>query len=164
MKINDFLSQLCEHSGIDLKTTKIEVIEEDEKILIQLDIAQEDSGLVIGSKGEVLTAIQRILRLIFSEKYEGKKIIFNVNDYQQKRKETLESMATEAAQQVLVTGRPYTIQSFLPAYERYLIHSYISENPDFSNLESLSVGEGGSRRVVIKKKEEEVIFEEEIRE
>ncbi len=152
MTMQTFIKQLCEHCGIESETVEISV-EEDEKVMtVQLALPEEDSGLFIGYRGETLSSLQRILRLTFQNELGDKKCVLNINEYREQREDKLKQMADSAAQKVLDTGREYVFNAFLPSYERFLIHSYISENQDFSELESVSEGEGKNRVLTIRKK------------
>ncbi len=153
MKIKEFLTQLCEHCGIDVSAVEITVDESGEEfITVQLSLGKEESGLLIGYHGETLESIQRVLRLIFQKTPEDKRIILNINEYREQREEKLTEQALAAANQVLETGEEYVFSPQLASNERFVIHSYISENPDFAELESISLGEGRDRQLHIRLK------------
>ncbi|MDQ5951442.1 MAG: hypothetical protein QG639_723, partial [Patescibacteria group bacterium] len=82
-----------------------------------------------------------------------KKIVLNVNTYRQDRADRLREITESVAQKVLETGNPYTFQSFLPAHERFIIHTTLSEMPENDQIESVSEGEGKMRRLTIQKKQ-----------
>ena len=149
MVIKDFVQRLLGHMGID--QAQVEVKEEEDKIFVQIIISEEDSGLLIGYHGDVLAALQRITQLIYRED-QDKKIIFNVNDYKQRREAQLKEMVARIAERVLESGEEYVF-AFLPANERLIVHQTISENEAFINLESISEGEGSTRRLHIRIKQ-----------
>lgn len=154
MNIVDFTSQLCEHCGLLPDQIKISQEKVDGRILIQLDIPEEESGLFIGRRGETLASLQRIVRIVFYEEAgEDVRIELNINDYREKRIVKLEEMVREAAQRVLETGNPYTFQIHLPSHERFMIHTTVSENPEFAELESVSTGRGKDRKLTIQPKQ-----------
>jgi len=146
MQIQDYLTRLLEHAGVQDLTVNIQ--ENEEQLEIQLDVPEEDVGVLIGYHGETLSSIQRILRIIYRDEIE-KRISLNINDYKEKRQEKLESLADNFAMKVLETGREETLP-FLPANERFVIHSIIGENEKYATLETISEGEGRNRRLVIK--------------
>ena len=154
MTIKSFLTQLLEHCGIESVATEIIVDEQPEIISIQINLPEEESGIVIGFHGEVLESLQRVVRVVFSRQYPDKKITLNINDYCERRKEKLVELAKSSARRVLETHYPFTFKSFLPSYERFLVHSTISQNPEFDQLESISEGEGRMRRLTIKFKDQ----------
>lgn len=123
------------------------VVGQEGGITAQLNTA--DPGLLIGYHGQNLHAIQHLLNLmIFRKTNEWRRIIVNVNDYWQKRQETLEAMALSIAQKVKFSGEP---QSFPPmaSAERRIIHIFLAEDPE---IETISEGEGKDRCVVVKLK------------
>lgn len=153
MKINSFLAQLCEHCGISSDEVTITIDESDDLLSIQFELDQDDSGLFIGTHGETLDSLQRLVRILFVEEYADKKIVLNINNYREQRTDKLTDLTHSIAERVLQTGRSYTFRSFMPAYERFIVHSIISENEDFNSLESISEGEGAYRRLTIQKKQ-----------
>jgi spoIIIJ-associated protein len=154
MSIIEFVTQMCQHAGITSETLVVEQRDEEDQIVIQITLDQEESGLLIGNRGETLDAMQRLTRLVFQKESE-KRLIVNVNEYRQQRQEKVEDIATQSARKVLESGRPYYLEN-LNSQERFLVHSTISENPEFTNLTTESEGEGRNRRLVIFMKEDVV--------
>ena len=131
---------------------KFEVEVEDDGGVFQVIIkTDEEVSTVIGRHGETIRAIQKILEVIFFKKFnEPMNILVNVNDYREKQKERLESMAREYADNVKSTGNEGYIHN-LSSYERKLIHEYITAN--YPELTTSSVGEGRERYLVISVKD-----------
>jgi len=152
MELNTFLTQLCEHCGLSEDQVKIKLVENDEKVEIKLDVPEGDSGIFIGYHGDSVDSIQRILRVIFQDEFEGKRVVLNINGYREKREKRLKDLTYSAANSVLETKEEYAFNSFLPAHERYIIHSALAEDKDFSSLESVSEGVGRNRKLVIRLK------------
>lgn len=152
MTITQYLTNLCEHSGIDPANISVEESESDGYLMIQLNVPQEDSGLFIGFHGDTLNSLQRLVRVVFQDQYPELKIVLNVNDYKQQRADKLHEMAASAAERVLSTKQPYRF-SYLPSNERFVIHSFFSDNPDYPELESFSEGEGSQRYLVVRLKQ-----------
>lgn len=152
MELNTFLTQLCEHCGLSEDQIKIELVDVGEKVEIKLDVPEEDSGIFIGYHGDSIDSIQRVLRVIFQDEFEGKRVILNINGYREKREERLKDLTYSAANSVLETKKEYVFNSFLPAHERYIIHSTLGDDKDFSALESVSEGVGRNRKLVIRLK------------
>lgn len=155
MTIESFLTQLCEHCGIESEVIKIGVTEEGEYLHIQLDLPEEETGRFIGFHGETLESLQRILRVVFQEDYAERRISLNINSYREERAERLIEIVRSVAERVLETGETYTFQSFMPSHERYIVHSSLSEIEGGEKLESFSEGEGKSRRLSIRLKRTE---------
>lgn len=151
MTIQSYLENVCKHSGLDAEQLEVVVNEADGVITADITVPVEESGLLIGFHGETLSALQRLTRVVFQEELKDKRLTVNVNQYREQRAEKLKEMAENAAAQVLETGRPYRFSN-LPAHERFVIHSAISDNEDFAELESVSEGEGRDRVLTIRVK------------
>ncbi len=148
MTIEEYLSRLLAHSGVD--DAQITTEETDDEIAVQVNVGEDEVGILIGYHGETIASLQRMIRLVFKDEIE-KRIVLNINDYRQSRKEKLQEMVKNIAQRVLETGDEYVFP-YLPANERFLVHTELSENPEYAELESVSDGEGLGRRLVIRQK------------
>lgn len=151
MTIQTFISQLAEHCGVAPEDLVVNVEEDEQYVNVTIELPEEDSGRFIGFHGETLESIQRIVRLVFQEAYGEKKVIVNINHYRQDRAERLKEITQSVVADVLATGESYTFQSFLPAHERFVIHTTLSELPEGNQLESVSEGTGKNRRLTIRK-------------
>jgi spoIIIJ-associated protein len=152
MTIQNYLTNVLQHCGLDAETLTIQVDESEQEITASISLPEEESGLLIGFHGETLSSIQRITRVVFQEELADKRLVINVNNYRQQREEKLVELAHKGAQRVLESGQPYTL-SRLPANERYIIHATISEDPAYAELESVSEGEGRDRVLIIRLKQ-----------
>lgn len=157
MYIEAFLTQLCEHCGVTADQIEVVATEVEDRLEIQLNVPEEESGRFIGYHGDALQAIQRVLRLAFEQQYPEKKIVLNVNDYRERRLEQLEEKVARIAEQVLADGRSYTFNNFIPSHERYAIHTALATVPGGDKLESYSDGEGMARRLTIALKQDAAI-------
>lgn len=153
MTIQTFVTQLCEHCGLEADQVEISIVEENDTTIINLALPEEESGLFIGYRGETLLSLQRLIRLVFQEELGDKKYVLNINEYREQRNKKLQELTESVARKVLETGNPYTFNSYFPSYERFLIHSIISTNPEFAGLESVSEGEGKTRLLTIQLKQ-----------
>jgi len=79
---------------------------------------------------------------------EWTRILVNVGDYRERRKEVLERMALAVAQRAKFSGQPQALPP-MSAFERRIIHLALTGD---SELETASEGEGKDRHVVIKPK------------
>jgi len=75
--------------------TKFEVEVTDDGGVFQVIIkTDEEVSTVIGRHGETIRAIQKILEVVLYKKFnERVEILVNVNDFREKQKERLETMA-----------------------------------------------------------------------
>ena len=125
----------------------LEVNEDKENDGITVQLTTEEPGILIGFHGETLAAFQLILGLIVNKKLEEwTRVLVNVNDYCQKREESLRMVALNAAQKVKFSNEAVVLTNLSPA-ERRIIHLTLADHPD---VESLSEGQGQERRLVIK--------------
>lgn len=161
-KVVEFLDTLVKDMGVDAKA-KIAKIEENlsesgtvEKD-IYIDIEGKGLGMVIGRHGDVLDSIQYLCNIIAGrfpksdDKHEYVRIIVDVENYRQKRTETLKSLARRMADRVLNSGRSYTLEP-MSGYERRIIHSEVQ---NIKGVHTYSIGTEGDRRVVVAYGEEE---------
>lgn len=154
MTVDSYLNQLCQHLGLSEADFSITVTDEAELVTIQLDIPDDDVGLFIGHRGETLASLQRLTRIVFREEFADKIVRLNVNDYRQERNEQLEERLINIVARIRESGDDYRFP-FLSSYERFVIHSLITNNEAYQDLESLSEGEGEDRRLIIKLKRTE---------
>ena len=118
---------------------------------IALDIQGDDLGILIGRRGQTLSCLQYIVRLIVGHQTEAwVPIIIDVEGYKQRRYEALQALAKRIAEQVKAGGEPFTLEP-MSAYERRIIHLALAEHPDVTTQ---SIGEGEARKVVILPKEQ----------
>lgn len=124
----------------------IEIDINDEEIYIDLQLDPEHSGVVIGYRGEVLTAMQLILSMMLQkDRTAWVPVRVNVNNYREQRAEALENLAQNTADRVLSNNQALSLPN-LSSYERRLIHNYLSE---VDGVESYSEGEGIHRVLII---------------
>ena len=110
-----------------------------------IDLAGEDSGLLIGRRGQTLQALQFLVNLIVRRQFEGVRVVLDVENYRQRREFQLRDMATKVAARVTQTNRSITLEPMPPA-DRRIIHTSLTDNPDVSTE---STGEGEGRKVTI---------------
>ncbi len=148
MTIEEYLSRLLAHTGIE--NYEVVVTETDEETQAQIKVDESDVGILIGYHGETLAALQRMVRLVFKDELTHR-FVLNINDYKERREEKLREMTMNIAQKVLEIGDEYVFP-YLPANERFFVHSELSSHSEFESLESVSEGEGQNRRLVIRPK------------
>lgn len=149
MTIDSFLTQLSEHCGIQADDIEVTVREDGEYLRVFISVPEEDSGLFIGYHGETLDSLQRMVRIIFQEEYPDHKIMVNLNDYREQREDRLTEITASVADRVLETGESYTFNSYFPAHERFVIHSFLASDNKYEKLESVSEGVGKNRKLTI---------------
>ena len=117
---------------------------------IAFDIMGDDLGVLIGRRGQTLSCLQYMVRLIMAHQRKAwLPISIDVDGYKQRRYKALQSLALRIAEQVEAKGVPFTLEP-MPAYERRIVHLTLADHPDVATE---SIGEGESRKVVILPKE-----------
>ena len=110
------------------------------------DVDGDDSGLLIGRRGETLRALQFLVSFIASRRLGYRVNLFvDVSGYQERRYETLRSLAQRNARRVASSGREITLEP-MPPNERRIVHMALADDPD---VNTISDGVGDGRRVVI---------------
>jgi spoIIIJ-associated protein len=113
---------------------------------ITLDIKGEDLGILIGRRGETLSALQYLVNLVVSRRLKSRVgVVVDVEGYRQRRYESLRLLARRLAEQVRSTGRAVTLEP-MPANERRIIHLELKDNPDVTTQ---SMGQGEERKIAI---------------
>ncbi len=111
-----------------------------------IDIEGEDSGLLIGRKGETLRALQFLVNLVVNrDSTERVRVLMDVEQYRARREATLHEMALRVATRVVATGRSVSLEP-MTAAERRVIHLALADHPQVSTQSS---GFGDSRKVTI---------------
>jgi spoIIIJ-associated protein len=113
---------------------------------VTLDIEGDDLGVLIGRRGQTLTSLQYIVRLIVAEKLKmWVPINVDVAGYKKRRYESLQNLALRLAEQVKRNRRLIMLEP-MPADERRVIHLTLADHPDITTQ---SMGEGEMRKVAI---------------
>lgn len=111
-----------------------------------IQITGDDLGVLIGPRGDTLTALQYVTRLIASHQLKGKvDFVIDVEGYRERRKQALARLAERMASKVIKQRRPVSLEP-MPANERRIIHMTLREHPA---VYTQSTGEGSHRRVRI---------------
>ena len=112
-----------------------------------IQISGDDSGLLIGTRGNTLRAIQFIVNIILSQQtdtHQGR-VVIDVENYKDRRAGVLKGLALRIADRVGRDGRPVTLDP-MPANERRIIHMTLAEH---QRVATESHGEGYTRQVTI---------------
>ena len=118
---------------------------DDESTLI-LDIVGNDLGILIGRRGETLSALQYLTRLMLNHRlHHWSNVVVDVEEYKNRRERALQQLATRTAERVAATGRTLALEP-MPARERRIIHIALRNHPE---VHTESVGEGENRKVTI---------------
>jgi spoIIIJ-associated protein len=144
----EVLSELLRLMGIehDITIKRAHANRDGENPPFLLDITGPDMSLLIGRRGETLSSLQYVTRLITSRKLQRRaNIIIDAGAYKSKRSERLQQLAVRMADQAVETKRTVQLEP-MPANERRIIHMTLRSRPD---VETRSHGEGENRKVTI---------------
>lgn len=106
-----------------------------------------DAGRIIGRRGEVLDAIRYLTTVAINRAQaaeKGVRVEIDIEGYAKKRREAIAFMVKTAAAKMEKTGRNIELET-MSAYDRRIAHEAASE----LGVKSVSVGNGGARRVLI---------------
>ncbi len=121
-------------------------VRSDNPLTLNIQGINENLGLLIGRRGETLSALQLLVSLIVSHRTKHRmRIIVDAENYRERREENLRSLALRVAQQVRNYRRSIALEA-MPPHERRIVHIALADSKDISTE---SIGEGEARRVVI---------------
>ncbi len=137
-----FLHGLAESFGLEA-TAEVEY-QDDEHLEVRL--VGEGLGLLIGPKGQTLSAVQELTRTVVQRgPRRGARLRVDVGGYQERRRVALVRFARQVAEQVHETGTPVALEP-MPAFDRKLVHDTINT---VDGVSSRSEGEDPRRQVLI---------------
>lgn len=130
--------------ALGLESFEITPVKRDNNVV--LNITGEKLGIVIGKRGETLDSLQYLTILASNRSEESFcRISLDCNDYRDKRRETLVTLAKKTSAKVIKQGRKIALEPMNP-YERRIIHSCVAE---IEGVSSRSTGTEPYRKVVI---------------
>jgi spoIIIJ-associated protein len=139
-EVLDFLDGLLEAMGVDGEADA-DIIDDG----VDAWIDGDDLGLLIGRRGQVLDALQELLRIAVQRRLmERVRISLDVAGYRQRRKVALEQRAEEMARLALEDGEVKL--EAMSAFERKIVHETVAR---IEGVRSFSEGEEPRRCVVI---------------
>ena len=136
-----FLGEVGKSMGIEIA---LEAEIKDKQL--QINMSGAHMGVLIGKRGQTLDSLQYLTNLVVNKgdaSYVA--VTLDAENYRQRRKETLESLAVNIAKKVKQTRRSVKLEPMSP-YERRIIHSVLQNDKYVSTY---SEGEDPYRNVVI---------------
>lgn len=129
-----------------ISVQRIEAETEGEETHWMLNVTGEGISRLIGRRGETLSSLQYIVRLICSRRLQRRaNIIIDAAGYKMGRSNRLRGLAKRMAKQAVQQGRTITLEP-MHANERRIIHLTLRGRGDVTTR---SVGEGRARKVTI---------------
>lgn len=147
-KAREFLSDVF--SAMNL-TVNLEVVFDEGERELSINMSGADMGILIGKRGQTLDSLQYLVSLVVNrESTDYIRVKLDTENYRERRKETLETLAKNIAYKVKRTRRPVSLEPMNP-YERRIIHSSLQND---KYVLTRSEGEEPFRHVVISLKKE----------
>ena len=93
-----------------------------------VNLSGEDMGVLIGKRGQTLDALQYLTSQVVNKHQTAYiRVKIDTENYRERRKETMESLAQNIALKVKKTHKPVALEPMNP-YERRIIHSYLQND------------------------------------
>lgn len=137
----------------DAMNMKVEIKEEfnQEEKELNINLIGEDMGILIGKRGQTLDSLQYLVSLVVNKKKEEYiRVKLDTENYRERRKETLETLAKNIAYKVKRTKHSVSLEPMNP-YERRIIHAALQDD---KYVVTRSDGEEPFRHVIISLKRE----------
>jgi spoIIIJ-associated protein len=137
----EFLQEIAMNIGlvVDVTTTM-----EDKHLIINMK--GDNLGVLIGKRGQTLDSLQYLINLVVNKGNAPYiSVTLDTENYRQKRKETLESLAHNLAKKAKSTRRSVILEPMNP-YERRIIHAALQSD---KYVTTYSQGDEPYRNVVI---------------
>ena len=142
--LEELLSRMQIDGKISVHLTDDEV--EGEEPHWMLNVTGDGISRLIGRRGETLSSLQYIVRLICSRRLQRRaNIIIDAAGYKTGRSNRLRGLANRMAKQAVQQGRTITLEP-MHANERRIIHLTLRGHQD---VVTQSIGEGRTRKVTI---------------
>ncbi len=137
-----YLKQIAKDMKIDDLT--IETVRDGKYVTLRLE--SKKAAVLIGKRGQTLNALQQLSQLV-ANKYSNQFLMIqlDVENYRERRQESLEQLADRMADKAIRTGKKVEFEP-MPSYERKVIHHALSRRLD---IETVSVGTDPNRYLVI---------------
>lgn len=106
----------------------------------------DESGLLIGRRGQTLDALEYMINRVASrDTRHTTHLVVDSQDYRQRRREALEALAQRMGERAEQRRKPVTMNPMSPR-DRRIVHLSLQNNPA---LETRSAGEGYFRKLLI---------------
>ena len=138
------LSEILKRMGIE---ASVQAKTGDKVDEIVLEVICDDSGLLIGRKGQTLEALQYLVTRIAGDRQgsDGPHILVDIENYRQRRKKSLEDMALRLGEKAKRQRKTVTVDA-LSAADRRIVHAALQDDPWITTK---SLGQGSYRRLLI---------------
>lgn len=140
-----FLEALASRMGSPVAVVAVPPDQEDDAV--RLSLTGDESGRWIGRHGQTLDAVERLCDAVATRvSLDRRRLELDCDGYRSRQRQLLEARARHAAETVVRTKRPISMEP-MSAAERRVIHVTVKGIP---GVISASEGDGNQRHVVIK--------------
>ncbi len=113
---------------------------------LDIELSGDDMGVLIGKRGQTLDALQYLTSQVINKHQSAYvRVKLDTENYRERRRETLETLAVNIAHKVRRSHRPVALEPMNP-YERRIIHSILQGEKDVTTR---SEGEEPYRHVIV---------------
>ena len=146
----NFLKAFISDIGIKCEVKGDMTLNENGFVSRLITIEGEDAPSLIGHRGDMLDALQYLANLCLARKSEGEhkeyvKVVLDIENYREKREQSLRALARRMAEKAIKYQRNVLLEPMNP-YERMIIHSEIQ---GIEGVSTHSVGYDDNRKIVI---------------
>ena len=129
---------------------EVEINSAEDENDVLLDLTGKNLGLLIGKHGQTLDSLQYLTNLAANKLDAPQRLhfILDVENYRQRRAETLQKLARGVADRAIRTRQPVKLEP-MNRHERRVIHTTLQNN---KRVETHSVGEEPHRYVIVSPK------------
>lgn len=139
----EFLEKVFSAMNIEVK---IDINYMENERTIEINLAGDEMGLLIGKRGQTIDSLQYLVSLVVNkESQEYLRVKVDTENYRKRRKATLEELAKNIAYKVKRTKRPVSLEPMNP-YERRIIHSALQDD---RYVTTKSEGEEPYRHIIV---------------
>ncbi len=142
--ISEFLTGLLDALGVEGEINRNKIDDD----TIELGIEGSDLGLLIGPKGQTISAVHELSRTVLQRRATGRhdgRVRIDVGGYRKRRAEALARFVQAQAQEVLDQGVARSLEP-MNAVDRKIVHDTVNE---IEGISTISEGVDPDRRVVI---------------
>lgn len=143
-KAKTALAEILNLMGMNATVAEKAGVDSEETIL---EVKSDNSGLIIGRKGQTLEALQYLVTRIAGERpgNEAPHVVIDIENYHERRRQTLQDMALRLGEKAKRQRKTVTIDA-LSAADRKVVHAALQDDPW---LTTRSLGQGAYRRLLI---------------
>ena len=142
--VTEFLDGLLASLGVSGEIVRTKVDDE----TIELGVQGDDLGLLIGPKGQTLTAVHELSRTVLQRRATGRhegRVRIDIGGYRQRRQEALARFVRTQAEDVIAQGVAKALEP-MNAVDRKVVHDTVNE---IDGVSTISEGTDPGRRVVL---------------